>query len=116
MMDALQKDRERLMAKREEIAGRKKALDDEIAGVDRQLSAIAAYYKVLEGKPAKTTQRAPRGSQKQTILDHLKEHPGAKPADIAKALSLKAQGVSNVLSTLKKEGTVKSHEKGYAVA
>jgi hypothetical protein len=117
-LEQVQKEREDLLAKRQEI-------EQQLEGLDRRLLAAQNYQATLEGKlplaeskarkPRESSgPRAPRGSRealKNQIVDHLKKHPeGLVTSQITAAFS-EVQGLGNLLSLLKKEERIRQDAK-----
>jgi hypothetical protein len=121
----VQKAREELLAKREEI-------DQQLVALDRRLYAAETYKAVLEGKlpAAEPRTRKPReasgprgrrGSREQLksrIVDLVRQHPTGLAADqINQSLNAtdpkQKQQIANVLSLLKKDGLLRQeHRRG----
>jgi hypothetical protein len=119
----VQKAREALIAKREEI-------DQELLALDRRLYAAQTYQAALQGKlptgeprtrkpREKSAQRGRRGSREQLksqIVDLVRQHPTGLAADqINQSLNatdpkLKQQ-IANVLSLLKKDGLLRQEQR-----
>ena len=104
-------------AKRQEAEG-------EIAQLEAQVAAIAAYDAALKGTKAAPKPRAPRGrrgEKRQAILDLIARHPDGitrhELIDEMHAHGDKAaeQSISNALSALKKAGHVTQEGKRYIV-
>ena len=86
------KERERLQAIRIEALARRHAVDEEIAAIDREMKAIAAYEDAKLGKPQRAKGAgAPRdGSRKASIMEIIKKHPdGITPLDVIAELGAK---------------------------
>ena len=47
---------------------------------------------------------APRGQRREQLLAHLEQNPGAKPAEIARAMGTTPANVQNVLRKARQEG------------
>ena len=109
----VKKEREDLLAKRQEI-------EKQLEALDRRLLAAQNYQATLQGKlplaeprsrrPRESSgPRAPRGSRealKNQMVDHIKKHPeGLVTSQIAAAFP-EVQGLGNILSLLKKEGRI----------
>lgn len=123
MTDFAAKERERLNKEKSDIAAKRATLDEEEKSIDRELAAIAAYERVLSGqkKTQTVTARAPRGSKKEAILTLLKGTPGMTAGDIKERTGIKgdkaAEGsLGNMLTALKKAGTIVSKEGKYSLA
>ena len=98
--------------------------ENEIAQLEGQVTAIAAYDAALKGKKAVTEPRAPRGrrgEKREAILDLIARHPDGitrhELIDEMHAHGDKAaeQSISNALSALKKAGHVTQEGKKYVV-
>jgi hypothetical protein len=119
----VQKAREELLAKREEI-------DEQLLALDRRLYAAETYKAVLEGKvpPAESRTRrtreaaAPRGRRgsreqlKSQIVDLVRQHPEGLAADqINRSLNVtdpkQKQQIANLLSLLKKDGILRQGQR-----
>jgi hypothetical protein len=95
----------------------------EIASLEAQLAAIAAYDAALKGKHVLPTEsrapRGPRGQKRAAILNLIAQHPeGMTRADIIEAMHAHGdkpgtQSISNVLSALKKAGRVTQEGRRY---
>jgi hypothetical protein len=115
----LEKEREKLVAARADAVQRRQAIDDEIAGIDKEIGAIAAYEAAKSG----TLVTSPRGVRKaeggkrrtgvrESLIALIKKHPDGLPR--AKILVEMGVGddksfegsVSNALSGLKKAGHI----------
>jgi len=114
-------ERQRLGKLREETLAKKQQADDELAKIDRELSAIAAYEAAKKGKPIrqKRASGGPRGEKRAQLLRIINEAPGGLTrGDILEKMNLKGnksgeQSVSNALNALKKGGHIKSDEGKY---
>ena len=66
------KERERLIKARDDATAKKKAAEEELLAIEREMAAIAAYEQVKTGKSLQigTTKRAPRaaGSQRAAAV------------------------------------------------
>jgi hypothetical protein len=119
----VQKAREELLAKREEI-------DNELLSLDRRLHAAQTYQAALQGKlptaeprtrrPRESSgPRARRGSRehlKNQIVELVSKHPAGLAADeINQSLDAtdpkQKQQIANVLSLLKKEGALHQEQR-----
>lgn len=121
----VEQERERLGKARDAALARQKEIDDELAAIDRELLAIAAYEQAKRGKlPAKP--RAPRQpgrrGKRETVLEEVKKHPdGITRAELLEVMNLKGdksgeQFVSNALSALKQDGKLSVDGKKYLAA
>jgi predicted transcriptional regulator len=60
---------------------------------------------------------APRGQRREQLLAHLEENPGAKPAEIARAMGTTPANVQNVLRKARQDKVVRRRSGGgYALA
>jgi hypothetical protein len=113
----IDQERERLSKERETIVAQQHALAEQLATIDRELSAINAYEAAKQGKgPSSTRQRrAPqgrRGSKRNALLGIIKSNPGGLTrGEILEKMGLKgdksgAMSVSNALTALSKANQV----------
>ena len=115
------KERERLNKLVDDIATRRKALEDEEATVKRELLAITAYETAKQGKPKKTISATPSGSKRENILSMIENHKGGiARGELLDELGIKGnksaeQSVSNALNSLKKANKITSKDGKYAV-
>ena len=111
------KERQRLNARREELVSRRRELDDQLAGVDREIEAINAWETVKTGTPGKKSS-GNRSGKRSTVLALLEANPlGMARGEIIEAMDLKGdksgeQSVSNALKQLKKLGKIRSGDDG----
>ncbi len=109
----IDQERERLSKERDTITAHQQALAEQLAMIDRELSAINAYEAAKQGKgPSPTRQRrAPqgrRGSKRNALLGIIKSNPGGLTrGEILEKMGLKgdksgAMSVSNALTALSK--------------
>jgi len=128
------KERARLVKLKQSLADKRKALDAEIAEVEKQITAADAYASALGGRARKAKAagapkqpRAKRASGEPTwrdrVLDTIKGGNGLKRGEILAAMSIvekenkgAAQNVSNALNALKKAGTIKQEDGKYTAA
>lgn len=111
----MQQERERLTKKRSELEAQITDLQSAIATVDRELRAIDAYDQARTGKQSTPRKNARTGTRKEAVLAILKEHPGIAPKDIIKHMpqGTAKEGIHNLLSSLKKDGTITVSEGKY---
>src|SRR3954454_9605762 len=118
-MSFIGKERKRLDKAKSGVLSRMKALEQEIADIESELEAIAAYDtakrgKATRGRPSKTAQssgrvRGKRRSRQGDLLDLLsKNKDGLSRGEILQRLGLKGdksaeQSISNALSVMKKK-------------
>ena len=120
------RERENLTAKRKAILDQQKELVKQLAEIDREFTAVAAYEAAKKGKSITigraTGSRAPRGQRQQQIIDILNKHPtGIRRADILATLGVKGdksgeQSVSNALNNMRKAGKITSADGKYLPA
>ena len=118
----IKKERDRLSKLREDVLSRKAQCDQELADIDKELTAISAYEAAKAGKAPRTTgagTRKRRTGQRDAVLAEVKKHAdGISRADLLKAMGVKgdksAEGsVSNALAALKKAGTIGAKDGKY---
>ena len=118
------RERERLEATKGEVMERRKALDEEIAAIDKEMAAVNAYDAVKRGKAVPGASaggggRAPRGSRQEGLLEIIEKHPeGIGRSGLLEELGLTgdekaAQSISNALSALKKKGAINGRDRKY---
>jgi hypothetical protein len=125
----VEEERARLTKTREECLAKRQEIDEEIAAVDRELDAIAAYEQVKRGKASTLSQqprarrtsgaRAPRGSRehlKNQIIELVSKHPEGLVSDqINRSLNItdpkQKQQLATVLALLKKEGALHQEQR-----
>ena len=112
-------ERKRLTTRRNDVLKRKAALDDELAQIENEFKAIAAYEGAKTGKAAGTRKR--RTGRRAEILDAVKKHPkGIGRGDLIKFFGVTGnksdqQSIDNALTGLKKTGRV-DHKDGKYIA
>lgn len=98
--------------------------DREIAQLEAQLAAIAAYDAALKGKGISTEQRKPRGrrgEKREAIRELIAQHPdGLTRSELLTAMEAHGdkaaeQSISNALSALKRAGRITQEGKAYKV-
>ena len=128
-------ERERLIKAREDASAKLKAAEDELAAIEREFAAIAAYEQVKAGKPIQAassarasrassdagTTRGRRGERRTEILSHIKESAeGFTRGELIDALNATDKGaqqsISNALSALFKAGQLRKDGKKYKAA
>ena len=98
----------------------------EAAGLEAALTALGGAEGAVVA-PSRSKRRTPRraavpgarlgrprGSSREKLIAHLREHPGSTAGDVAKALGLKRTSVSTQLSQLAKTGAVTKAARGYS--
>ncbi|MEP2085049.1 MAG: hypothetical protein ABJP87_04505 [Bauldia litoralis] len=121
MQEFMEKERKRLNKAREDVLAKRAKFDEEIATIDKELSAIDAYDMAKQGKlPTTRTRAAPPGTRRTGIRDDIYNQVKAKPATRADLLDTNGakgnksdeQAISNALSALKKAGKLKQTDDG----
>ena len=121
----MERERQKLNTAKAEALTRRTAIDDEIATIDKELAAIAAYEAAMLGKTVTATKRTgggKRGSRQEGILQLLKDAPdGLGRADILEKLGLKGnktgeQSISNALNNMKKARKIGAKDGRYVLA
>ena len=111
----IEQERTRLTQAREDALAKKQEAEDQLAAIDTEFGAIAAYEAAKKGKPASAgaekKRRAPRQSGKRNeILKLVQQYPdGVTAGELKDKLGIRGnkqgeQSVSNALSALKKAG------------
>jgi hypothetical protein len=128
--DFIRRERERLNAQRQAIFQQQQELDNKLADIDRELSAIEAYEVAKTGKAAaRGTSRAPRrntggrrGSRREELLNVIRENHGLTRGQILEKLGLKGDksgemSISNALTALTKNNQLRRDEhRRYVIA
>jgi hypothetical protein len=123
--DHIATERERLQKLRADAVERRQTIDAEIADIDREMRAIAAYETAKHGRSSSgttATGRAPRGAQQETLLAMIGGRKGGmKRADILEEVGVKGDkkreaSVSNALTNMKKAGKLNLDGGVYTVA
>jgi hypothetical protein len=134
----IKKERARLDKARKDALASKAAVDNELASLEQELTALDAYRQAKDGPASRTpAKRAPakrsgangarratgrRGEKRQAVLDLIKQNPvGLSRGEILAQMGVKGnrsaeQSVSNALSALKKSEKVNSREGKYVPA
>ena len=113
-------ERNRLTAQITDIEIRQRALQEEMALVKRELSALDAYETAKAGKTKST--RGRRASRQDGILQLLRGNAdGMTRGGILEGLGLKGnksgeQSISNALNNMKKAGTIAVRDGKYVAA
>ena len=113
-------ERNRLVAQITDIEIRQRALQEEMALVKRELSALDAYETAKAGKKKNSTGR--RTSRQDGILQLLQGNAGGMTrGGILEGLGLKGnksgeQSISNALNNMKKAGTIAVRDGKYVAA
>jgi len=114
----VQRERARLHGEREAIFTQQHELEEKLAGINRELSAIDAYEAAKSGKS--TTARSTgtrrtstrRGSRRDAVLRVVKEGHGLSRGEILEKMGLNGNksdemSVSNALTALTKSNQVR---------
>jgi sugar-specific transcriptional regulator TrmB len=108
--DATAKLRAAAQELRTEIEQKERELEDELAPLRLQLAELDEAIARIKGKrgraPAKQSDRAPRGRNRQLILDFLSRNPGARPTEVAEATTIRKPTVYATLAKLVQDGLV----------
>lgn len=91
-----------------EIAQKERALEEEVAPLRGQLAQLDEAIARIKGTPSRAptrqSDRAPRGRNRQLILDFLGRNPAAKPTDVAEATAISKPTVYATLAKLVQDG------------
>ncbi len=116
----IKKERERLSKLREDVLSRRVQCEQELADIDKELTAISAYEAAKTGKPAAKPRTGKRRiGQRDAVLAEVKKHTdGISRAEILVAMGVKGNksgegSVSNALAALKKAGTIGAKDGKY---
>jgi hypothetical protein len=128
----IMQERTRLQRARDKALQKKAAVDQELAEIEGELAAIAAYEQAKGGKPGRAGKRAPtkrtlaprarRGEKRQAVLDVVQQHPdGLTRGEILTLMGVKGnksgeQSVSNALMALTKQNQLGRREGKYVPA
>ncbi len=94
-------------------------IDRQLDELEREFGAITAYEQARNGAAAPARGNKRRTGVRQNVLDVVKKHPkGISRADILQEMNAKGdkraeQSVSNALSNLKKQNSLKLEEGSY---
>ena len=118
------RERKRLAKARTIALARQKAAENELATVEKELSAIEAYVTAKRGRAGrrrKAGSRAPRGSRQQSLLALIAKRGALGRGEIIEALGAKGdksaeQSISNALHALKKAKKVAMKDGKYHAA
>lgn len=114
---AVESIKQRLGAARGELKGKRKELEREIAGLQRELDAVDADVELLDRLSGRSGRAATSGRNggkreyggvKNAVLAAIKAVDGIKPVDIISKAGLSSAQVHNSLTQLKKSKEVKS--------
>jgi sugar-specific transcriptional regulator TrmB len=93
---------------RELLERRLKELDQERDKVRRALQALGQ-----DSNGSRPSRRRKAGTRADAALTFLKQHPGATPAELAKALRVKPNYAYRILHAMSKDDLVRKEGKGY---
>jgi DNA-directed RNA polymerase specialized sigma24 family protein len=70
------------------------------------------------GRAARSTKRkiAPAGQRQRQLVEYLRQHPGARPTEIAGALGVTPSNVQNILRQARNQRLVAKEGNGYRLA
>jgi hypothetical protein len=112
---------------REAIESRIREIEEEKARLKRALAELGEGGEVRgRHRRASGARRSPRrrarkiarrGQRREQLLAHLEQNPGAKPAEIARAMGTTPANIHNVLRKARQENAVRRRRGGgYALA
>ena len=110
-------ERKRLTKRRNDVLRQKTDLDEELAQIESEFKAIAAYETAKGGKAASTRKR--RTGRRAEILAAIKKHPkGIGRGDLIKFFGATGKksdehSIDNALTGLKKTGKVDNKDGKY---
>jgi hypothetical protein len=111
---AMEDERSRLNNEKDILAKKIEVLKTAMAGLDKELKAIAEFKRAKSGGASTGTRRT---SIRQTVLDTITNSKGMSRAQVLEALDAKGnkkatKSVSNALANLKKQGRIRADAKG----
>ncbi len=118
----IEAERERLTTALADCNERKAAIDAEIAGIQQEMKAVAAYEAAKTGKPVTASTGKRRTGIRDEVLAKVKAHPeGIARAPLLEEMGVKGdksgeQSVSNALAALKKAGIITADDGVYTMA
>jgi hypothetical protein len=130
----VQRERARLHGEREAIFTQQHELENKLAEINRELSAIDAYEAAKSGKPVKSgravatgrtrtrlVSQGRRGSKRDQLLKLIQESEGITRGEILEKMGLKGSksgemSVSNALTALTKANQVTRKDRKYVAA
>jgi|SRR5436190_17688329 hypothetical protein len=126
----ISRERDRLNGERQTIFRQQQELDNNLAEIDRELSAIEAYEAVKTGKagvrpaerPARGRTGARRGSRREELIRVIQGSDGLTRGEILQKMGLKGDrsgemSVSNALTALTKTHQIRRDEhRRYVIA
>ena len=119
---AVARERQRLEEASRNVQERRSKLDDELAIIEQELAAIAAYEVTRRGKAGGTAARKPRGDRRRKIVELIQDAAdGLTRGEIIEALELRGnksgeQSISNALNALKKANSIGAKDGRYVAA
>ncbi len=125
--DAMQQERERLHREREEVFNQQHALEEKLAGINREFAAIDAYEAAKTGKAVGSARQARgprrqqgrRGSKREALMEVIRANAsGLSRGEILERMGLKGDksgemSVSNALTALTKANQIARREGKY---
>lgn len=122
----IEQERARLGKLREDLRAQQQTIVGQLADIEKELAAIAAYEQAKLGVPGRQPRaakgtRVPRGAQREEVLALIKASPDLTRGEIIERLGVKGdkpkeQGVSNALAAMKKAGVIRADEGKYTAA
>jgi MarR family protein len=120
MADAITKARQMIESRTREIEQELKRLRGAVAELvegDREPAARRGGSGPRRSARRRRRKLAPRGQRREQLLAHLEQNPGAKPAEIARAMGTTPTNVQNVLRKARQDKVVRRRRGGgYALA
>jgi hypothetical protein len=120
MADAINTAREAIESRIKEIEQEVQRLRGalaELVGGDRTPTARRRGSRPRRSGTRRRRKVAPRGQRREQLLAHLEQNPGAKPAEIARAMGTTPANVQNVLRKARQDKVVRRRRGGgYALA
>jgi hypothetical protein len=80
----------------------------------RPKKAVTAPAKA-KGRTSRKRKLAPRGQRREQLLAAVKANPGARPAELARAIGVKPAQAHNLIAKARKEKLLVKKGKGYAL-
>jgi hypothetical protein len=77
--------------------------------------AMAAPANAKPRAARKRAKRAPRGARREQLLAAIKANPGARPAELARAIGISANQVHSLIAKARAEKLLVKKGKGYAL-
>ena len=124
----VQRERDRLRAKREALVAQQQELEKEIEVVDREMEAIDAYESAKSGKAPRKARKGTRrsaggqrGSRREELINLISGSKGLTRGEILEKMGLKGNkagemSVSNALTALTKSKQVSRKDRKYVAA